>query len=123
VIPPVNRKLDLVDDHKPLQPAIRAKKTEGAYPRQAGLYVFRSKLSDLVYKIGVTTSLERRLVEHGGKQKHEVVAWKKMSIQQAYCLEKQLLTLFHDCRVTDGNEIFVLNQDRFNELIQQLTAL
>lgn len=118
MIPPVNRKIDLVDRHKPLRAPVRAKKAEGFYLHEAGYYVLRSKLSQSVYKLGVTTSLERRLVEHGGRKKHEVVLWKKMPVKEAYRLERKILTLFHDCRVTDGNEIFVLTEERLNELKQ-----
>jgi predicted GIY-YIG superfamily endonuclease len=85
--------------------------------RRAGYYVLRSRLAANVYKLGVTTSLERRVLEHGGMAKHEVVLWQPMPEEAAYKLESRIKTAFHRCRVTDGNEIFVLTDEDLTQVV------
>ena len=60
--------------------------------------------------------------EHGGPSKHEVVAWLPMPMDKARQLERRVKTAFHDCRVTDGNEIFALAPARLDELLRFIAA-
>lgn len=80
----------------------------------------KSLLAPGIYKLGVTTSLERRLGEHGGRTKHKVIAWRPMAMDAARALERQVRTRFHSCLITNGNEIFALTDDQLKELLSLL---
>jgi len=115
VIPPVAWRLNLLLDRRLPRP--KPLRRLASRPRRAGYYVLRSRLAANVYKLGVTTNLDRRVLEHGGKTKHEVVLWQPMSEKAAYSLERRIKTAFHRCRVTDGNEIFVLTDEDLAQVL------
>ena len=120
MIPFVNRRLNLTPECKPPRSGKPKPPFKAVGTQEAGYYILRSRLAENVYKLGVTTNLERRMLEHGGRAKHEVVRWLPMPEAAAYALERKVKTRFHRYRVTDGNEIFVLTDEVLHDLMSLL---
>ena len=119
MIPPINWKIDAAT---PKRVAARSKQV--AKPAVAGgYYILRSLLADGVYKLGVTVNLNRRLLEHGGRDKHEVVGWFPMAMTEARRVERVIRREFYRQRITDGNEIFALHGDDLPRLLDRVNEL
>jgi len=119
VISPINWKTDAAT---PLWVAPRSKRA--AKPvAVGGYYILKSLLADNVYKLGVTVNLNRRLMEHGGRDKHEVVGWFPMAMTEARRVERVIKREFHRQRITDGNEIFALRRDDLLRLLGRVSEL
>ena len=85
-------------------------------------YIFESVLSPGVFKLGVTSNLERRWLEHGGTGKHSLIRSCLLPKRQALELERLVKTRLHSRRITDGNELFALDEsdmDLLNGMIDE----
>ena len=103
--------------------AVAARSKQVAKPAVAGgYYILRSLLADGVYKLGVTVNLNRRLLEHGGRDKHEVVGWFPMTMAEARRWNV-IRREFYRQRITDGNEILALHGDDLPRLLDRVNEL
>ena len=83
-------------------------------------YVLESKLQPGVFKLGITNNLTRRLNQHGGLDKHRVIKTADLGSGHAYDFEKWVKAKFHKRRITDGNELFALDEKHLATLIKAL---
>jgi hypothetical protein len=81
-------------------------------------YVFQSKLKSDIFKLGITSDLDRRWREHGGRAKQTLVYSGELGSGTAYQFERQIKRRFHHLRITDGNELFCLNEQQLAKVIE-----
>ena len=85
-------------------------------------YVFRSKLLPGIYKLGITGNLDRRWNEHGGPAKHELIHHAALGAGYAYRFEQKIKRQLRHLRITDGNELFALDGEHLNRLLEQIAS-
>jgi len=87
---------------------------------QAGhlYYVLRSRLDPSTYKPGITSSMGRRLRQHGGQKRWEVVGVYDLGSRKAYAIEQLILQRFDACRLNAAGEYLKLTDGQLEELLQ-----
>jgi len=81
-------------------------------------YIFQSTLQPSIYKLGITGDLNRRWREHGGEAKQKLIYSGELGRGIAYQVERQVKREFHHLRITDGNELFCLNESDLAKVIK-----
>lgn len=81
-------------------------------------YILRSRLDPTTYKPGITNSMGRRLRQHGGQERWEVVGVFDLGSRKAYIVKQLILQRFSHCCLNASGEYLKLTDGELQELLK-----